>query len=338
MKTLLRTTFLACLGLFFAANLAAQFGDCNGGAINEPFTTTSVGGATGNAFYNSCGNTLAVSSNGFSPSLSADMMNFIHQNRCGNQIVTVKVNDINNEGFAGIMFRESTAPGAKMVAIKIQFVGPNLTIQNGEIILAPNRSTVTRELRPTTNGPRFSQRIQGTNDTWLRLVRTGNIFTGYRSYDGEVWDRVFTATVAMNNCMEVGLFTQGLNVNSVTTANFSNLSGIPTTGPPIIIGPSLVGAGGVQLDIAPLEFSIFPNPAQSEINVKMGEEFIGKEVTVQIMNQLGQTVMVRRLNDVQNPVENIRLDNFAEGVYFLNLRTEGQEALTKKFIVKGLRP
>ena len=70
----------------------------------------------------------------------------------------------------------------------------------------------------------------------------------------------------------------------------------------------------------------------------MGEEFIGKEVTVQIMNQLGQTVMVRRLNEVQNPVENIRLDNFTEGVYFLTLRTEGQEALTKKFIVKGLRP
>ncbi|HRJ17357.1 MAG TPA: T9SS type A sorting domain-containing protein, partial [Saprospiraceae bacterium] len=97
-------------------------------------------------------------------------------------------------------------------------------------------------------------------------------------------------------------------------------------------------AGGVQLDIAPLEFSLFPNPTQSEINVKMGEEFMGKDVTVQIMNQLGQTVMVRRLNEVQNPVENIRLDNFAEGVYFLTLRTEGQEALTKKFIVKGLRP
>ncbi len=48
--------------------------------------------------------------------------------------------------------------------------------------------------------------------------------------------------------------------------------------------------------------------------------------------------MVRRLNEVQNPVENIRLDNFAEGVYFLSLRTEGQEVLTKKFIVKGLRP
>nr|MBP8240322.1 T9SS type A sorting domain-containing protein [Saprospiraceae bacterium] len=132
---------------------------------------------------------------------------------------------------------------------------------------------------------------------------------------------------------EVGLFTQGINVNSVATASFSNVSGIPTT-----IIPSLVGAGGVQLDIAPLEFSLFPNPAQSEINVKMGEDFIGKEVTVQIMNQLGQTVMVRRLNEVQNPVENIRLDNFAEGVYFLTLRTEGQEAITKKFIVKGLRP
>ena len=243
------------------------------------------------------------------------MMNFIHQNLCGNQSVTVKVKNITNGGWAGIMFRESTAAGAKMVAIKTQL-----------------NTHVTRDARTTTNGPRSTQQIPAIGHTWLRLVRNGNIFTGFQSQNGVTWQTAFTVTVAMNSCLEVGLFTQGINVNSVATASFSNVSGIPTTIIP------LVGAGGVQLDIAPLEFSLFPNPTQSEINVKMGEEFMGKDVTVQIMNQLGQTVMVRRLNEVQNPVENIRLDNFAEGVYFLTLRTEGQEALTKKFIVKGLRP
>jgi hypothetical protein len=286
-----------------------------GPAIGAPWTTTGVGGATGTAIDNVCENTLDVGSNGFSPSLSADKMNFIHQNLCGNQSVTVKVKNITNGGWAGIMFRESTAAGAKMVAIKTQL-----------------NTTVTRDARTATNGPRSSQQIPAFGHSWLRLVRNGNIFTGYQSHNGVTWQSAFTVTVAMTNCVEVGLFTQGINVNSVATASFSNISGIPTTIIP------LVGTGGVQLDIAPLEFSLFPNPAQSEINVKMGEEFIGKEVTVQIMNQLGQTVMVRRLNEVQNPVENIRLDNFTEGVYFLTLRTEGQEALTKKFIVKGLRP
>lgn len=286
-----------------------------GPAIGAPWTTTGVGGATGTAIDNVCENTLDVGSNGFSPSLSADMMNFIHQNRCGDQSVTVRVKNVTNGGFAGIMFRESTAAGAKMVAIKTQL-----------------NTTVTRDARTATNGPRSTQQIPAIGHSWLRLVRTGNIFTGYRSNNGVTWQSAFTVTVAMTNCVEVGLFTQGINVNSVATASFSNVSGIPTTIVP------LVGTGGVQLDIAPLEFSIFPNPAQSEINVKMAEDFIGKEVTVQIMNQLGQTVMVRRLNEVQNPVENIRLDNFTEGVYFLTLRTEGQEPLTKKFIVKGLRP
>ncbi len=286
-----------------------------GPAIGAPWTTTGVGGATGTAIDNVCENTLDVGSNGFSPSLSADKMNFIHQNLCGNQSVTVKVNSITNGGWAGIMFRESIAAGSKMVAIKTQL-----------------STHVTREVRTTTNGPRSTQQVPAIGHTWLRLVRNGNIFTGYQSHNGVNWQSAFTVTVAMNNCLEVGLFTQGINVNSVATASFSNISGIPTTIIP------LVGAGGVQLDIAPLEFSLFPNPTQSEINVKMGEEFMGKDVTVQIMNQLGQTVMVRRLNEVQNPVENIRLDNFAEGVYFLTLRTEGQEALTKKFIVKGLRP
>ena len=286
-----------------------------GPVIGAPWTTTGVGGATGSAIDNVCENTLDVGSNGFSPSLSADMMNFIHQNLCGNQSVTVKVKNITNGGWAGIMFRESTAAGAKMVAIKTQL-----------------NTHVTRDARTTTNGIRSTQQIPAIGHTWLRLVRNGNIFTGFQSQNGVTWQTAFTVTVAMNSCLEVGLFTQGINVNSVATASFSNVSGIPTTIIP------LVGAGGVQLDVAPLEFSLFPNPTQSEINVKMGEEFMGKDVTVQIMNQLGQTVMVRRLNEVQNPVENIRLDNFAEGVYFLTLRTEGQEALTKKFIVKGLRP
>jgi hypothetical protein len=300
--------FLSATGAF-----SLNIGCVCGAPLGTPWTTTNIGGAVGQSIDNVCGGSIDLQSNGFSSSLASDKLHFASQNLCGNQTMTVKVNNVTNGGFAGIMFRESTAAGSKLVAIKTQL-----------------GNFVHREIRTTTNGAKQTQQFMAIGHSWLRLERNGNTFIGYRSNNGMAWQQVFVVTALMTNCMEVGLFVEGVNVNATAQAVFSNVS----------IGSALLAApaGEIALDIHPLDFSLFPNPAQSEINVKMGEELIGKEVTIRISNQLGQTVLTRRLGEVQHPVENIQLSNLPDGMYIMTLQTEGIQSLTKKFIVGLNRP
>jgi hypothetical protein len=243
-------------------------------------------------------------------------MYFAHQNLCGNQSITVKINSITNGGFAGIMFRESDAPGSKMVAIKTQL-----------------NNFIQRELRTITNGPKSFQALTAFGHSWLRLVRTGNTFTGFKSNDGTTWQMVFSMTVAMNSCMQVGLFTQGLNSASTAVANFSNVSGFPTTAPTL---PEFDDNGVTDMSVQ--DFTIYPNPAHSEINVQLSKEFMGQDVTIRISNQLGQTVMIQRIAEVLQLSETLQLNSLSGGLYLLSIQMEGKELMAKKFVVGGGRP
>ncbi len=287
-----------------------------GTALGAPWTVSSIGGATGSATDNVCGGSIDIGSNGFSPSLTSDMLMFAHQNLCGNQTITVRVNNITNSGFAGIMFRENTAAGSRLVALKTQL-----------------GNFATRDLRNTTNGMLNSQQFPAFGHRWLRLVRNGSTFIGFVSPNGVNWQQVMVVTLALPSCVEVGLFTQGLNVNSTATAVFSNVSIVPSP----LVAPVVVD--GERPFDTPLEFSLFPNPAQNDLNVKLSEAFLGKQLTLQVSNQLGQTVMVRKIAAVENLIETIPVNQLPHGVYIMTLRAEDSQSLTKKFIVGvGQRP
>ncbi len=286
-----------------------------GVSLGAPWTLYGIGGAVGQAIDNVCGGSIDISSNGASASLASDMMVFAGQTLCGNQTITVRVNNVTNDGFAGIMFREGSAAGARMVALKTQLT-----------------TSVIREVRSTTNGPKQLAQTPAPGHSWLRITRNGNFFTGFQSHNGVNWQQAFVVSLALPSCLEVGIFTQGPNVNTTSTAFFSNvgIGSSPLQAP--------VSGGDAQVAVAPLEFTLFPNPAQTEINVKMGEAFIGKQVTLQISNQLGQAVMVRKIGEVQNQLENILINDLPHGVYIMTLQAEGSERLTQKFVVGANKP
>lgn len=282
-----------------------------GGPLGAPWTTTPIGGVTGSATDNVCGGSIDISSNGFSPSLANDALTFAHQTLCGNQSITVRVKNVTNSGFAGIMFRENTTPGSRMIALRTQLT-----------------NSVFRDLRSVVNGIRNTQQFPAPiGEQWLRLVRNGSTFIGYVSSNGVNWQQVMVANLALPSCVQVGLFVQGINVNSTATAVFSDVNIMP-----LPLAASAV-ADGERLFDTPLEFSLFPNPTQNDLNVKLGEEFLGKQVTLQVSNQLGQTVMVRKIASVENLIETISVNQLPHGVYIMTVRTDDHHSLTKKFIV-----
>jgi hypothetical protein len=64
-------------------------------------------------------------------------------------------------------------------------------------------------------------------NTWLRLNRVGNVFTGFGSYDGTNWTQLGTATIAMPAQIYLGLAVASHNTNQPTTAQFVDYETTP---------------------------------------------------------------------------------------------------------------
>lgn len=59
--------------------------------------------------------------------------------------------------------------------------------------------------------------------TWLRLRREGNVFSGYASFDGERWEFLGSATIAMPEVIRVGPALAGDGTSSTVTARLREL-------------------------------------------------------------------------------------------------------------------
>jgi len=284
--------------------------------LGAPWATNGIGNAQGNAINNYCGRSIDISSDGVSSSGSSDGHFFASQNFCDTLTITAKVNDIMAGSFAGIAFRESTAPGSRMIALKIK-----------------KGKYVYREVRSTTNGGKTTQQFFTQTHTWLRMVRNGNTFTGYSSGDGVNWQQHFSINLAMPSCLDAGLFVESTQVDASALVSFSNVSMVPSTSTVVLPGGT-IPTGDIPTGNDPDNgYTVYPNPAHSTLSVKMDQVFFGKELTIAIHNQFGQRMAVRQIEEVQDQIETFDIQYLPPGVYTIILRTEGREAFAKKFVV-----
>ena len=116
---------------------------------------------------------------------------------------------------AGLMARESVAPGGRFAA-----------------------SLAT----PVMNGCFFEWRDPAGNtnqsvgdfpdnypNTWLRLNRVGNLFSGFASYDGQTWTLLASETIAMSNQVYLGFAVDSDETNQIVTAQFLQISNTPAS-------------------------------------------------------------------------------------------------------------
>ena len=84
--------------------------------------------------------------------------------------------------------------------------------------------------RTTTNGLAATSGSFPANypNTWLRLNRVGNLFTGFGSYDGINWTQLGSVTIAMPAQIYLGLAVASHNTNQLTTAQFVDYETTPT--------------------------------------------------------------------------------------------------------------
>ena len=62
---------------------------------------------------------------------------------------------------------------------------------------------------------------------WVRLVRSGNTFTSYRSSDGVNWTTVGSVTITMSSNVYIGLLVCSHVNATLNTSTFDNVTANP---------------------------------------------------------------------------------------------------------------
>ena len=190
----------------------------DGQGLPNSWSATSIGiSATGNAYnFNACDGTTVedeftiTGSGNNATSMMTDNVAFASQTLCGNGSITTKIESVGNTGYGGLMIRESSAAGSKMVAVY------------------SNMSNSLRyESRTMDNMPKTVQSFFKPSPIWLRMRRDGMWIHVDYSSNGMTFSPVHSTMVSMQSCVKIGLASFTYLPNMPNSATFSNVS---TTG------------------------------------------------------------------------------------------------------------
>ena len=144
---------------------------------------------------------------------NSDQGNFSYQAVTGNFDVAVRVAGLTLSDIfakAGLMARETLTVNSRFAA---SFTTPAMNGSFFEWRDPAGNATSTAGNFPA-NYP----------NTWLRLNRVGNTFTGFASYDGQVWTQLGSDTISMTNQIYLGFCVSSRSGTNVATAQFRDIT------------------------------------------------------------------------------------------------------------------
>ncbi len=182
--------------------------------LPPPWQTIDIGavGVTGNAGLT---NGVYTLSGAGAIGGSSGSLRFLYQPMTGDGEIRAHIASMQNSGangLVGVMMRETLSPGSQYA-----FMG-----------LAPDGS-YTASWRIGTATPAISS-VDGSGtapDTWVRIVRVGNVFYGYTSADGWNWTSAIWGTVPMTSTINFGFAVSSGSSGVLSTATFDNATIVP---------------------------------------------------------------------------------------------------------------
>jgi regulation of enolase protein 1 (concanavalin A-like superfamily) len=180
------------------------------GALPAGWQTQDIGavGVAGNASFAS--GTYTVSGAGADIWGTADAFRYVYTTLNGDGRITARVateQAVNVWTKAGVMIRESVAPGSRQ-ALMLVSPGKGNAFQ---------RRVVTNDVSTHTPGAFV------TAPYWVRLTRTGNAITASQSADGATWTVVGTDTIGFAAGALIGLAVSSHSNTAAATATFDNV-------------------------------------------------------------------------------------------------------------------
>jgi RHS repeat-associated protein len=222
--------------------------------LPSPWLDQDIGdvGLAGSATYASGTFTVNAAGNNGIDFATSDQMHFVYQSFSGNGTFVARVVTLtgNSNPQAGIVVRETLDANSASA-----FAGPYGTTTSAVIYFND---------RPSTGANPTFQNISGGTSLalpyWVKLVRSGNMFSGYQSPDGVTWTQIGTSqTVTMVPNVYVGLAVSSHSSTNLATATFDNVTSTfgASTSTPLVTGvtPS-AGGVGVSVTISGVNFGV----------------------------------------------------------------------------------
>ena len=169
-------------------------------------------GAGGSASYSAAAGTYTVIGSGIGVRDSSDEFHYLYQTLDGDGEIYAHVLSVDNTyawAQAGLMIRQSLDAGS----------------QNVLMAITPTMGTSFQSRSIAGGGTSYTDPLDGVAAPyWLRLVRTGDTFSGYRSADGTNWSLLDSATIGMSETVYIGLAVSSLKEGGLCTAEFGNVT------------------------------------------------------------------------------------------------------------------
>ena len=83
------------------------------------------------------------------------------------------------------------------------------------------------------------------------------------------------------------------------------------------------------------DWSVFPNPAQGILFINL-KPYAGKAATIELINNFGRLVKAQKTTKISEGIEQLDLKGVPNGLYFMNIKIDGQKALNQKIVVERL--
>lgn len=173
-----------------------------------PWSSQDIGTVSGPGTTDLTSGTFTIISSG-TVGGTRDSFRFTSQPLIGDgQIIAriATVENTSNLAKVGLMIRQSSATGS---AHAFLFVTP---------------SSTTVQIRSTTDGSTTQVANAGGSATrWVRLVRTGDVFTASYSSNGTTWTTLGSATVTMTGSVLIGLAADSVSTTLLNTSTLDNV-------------------------------------------------------------------------------------------------------------------
>jgi hypothetical protein len=218
---------------------------------------------------------------------------------CGDGEIIANVAELDGPGkaWAGIVMRETAGPESK----KFQ-VMTGLDYLQHRI-----------DWRSSAGGTNQTQTFSRYGQHWLRIVRNGDVFQAYTSFDGVSWGApVNTQMIPMEACIEMGLIVTNVPFATNVTATFA---GVWTSNDELRPEPP------AQPEVDHAWLTAFPNPTSDAVTLNL-RGYLEQDATLEVVNAFGQVLQQRRLGVIEHSTERVDLSRQPAGVYLIRLRLD----------------
>lgn len=178
--------------------------------LPAPWVSTDLGAVTPAGEATHANGTFTIKGSGADIWESSDQFQFVNQSITGDGEIIAKVNSLTNTNTyakAGVMFRETLTPTSKHAMT--------------DVSAAAGVEFLTRD---AVSGITTATVAAGTSPKWIRVVRSGNVFTSYTSDNGTTWTQLGTPkTIAMASTIYAGMAVTSHANGTLTTGVFSDI-------------------------------------------------------------------------------------------------------------------